>query len=236
MVSDAPLVLVSRPAVQASEFRQMLGSSVLCISSPILEIEFLQLKFDPDNFGGFIFASRNGVLAASRNFDLKGHRAFAVGRRTAQLASEFGMAVTHSNGGSNELVQHVAQANPEKKLMLVRGENSVGHVVENLASFGVAADQVVGYLQVPRQLSDEAKKALQGPKGILVPVFSPRSAQLLGIEFNKSGVFAPITLIGMSEKIIASWCGPVPAVTHVAKRPTLAEMVKDILHYVDACT
>lgn len=222
--------------VQAIEFQQLLGKNVACVISPILKIVYLDCEIDPDGYDAFVFTSRNGVNAANRIFELKGRRAFAVGRRTAELAVQFGMEVTHSEGGAKELVEHISQNHQGQNLLFLRGEHSLGQITDSLNQLGFPTDQAVIYRQDCQPLTAEARAVVCGAKPVIIPLFSPRSAGIVGKEIDSCGASAPICLIGMSQQVAQAWKGPQARETHVLSRPTLAGMVEKTLQQFGTCT
>lgn len=236
MAPFAPLVLISRPTAQAREFQQLLGPGAECIISPVLNIESINTTIDFNDYGALVFTSRNAVTAANRLGRLEGRKAYAVGERTAELASKFGMKVTHSNGGSPELVRYIVKTNDGGNLLFLRGEYSRGDIVGALKLHGIRADQAVIYRQVRQPLTESAKIALCGSKPVIIPLFSPRSAKYLGEETGLIDADMRLCLIGFSQSVADAWEGPAIERTEVLSRPTLAGMVERTLKLIDAYT
>ena len=229
---DALTVLISRPLEQSIEFKDRLSGNVRCVISPILEIQDTGQKIDPTPYSSLVFTSRNGVRAASRLTNLEGLKAFTIGKKTADLALNFGMKVTASNGGSEALVSLIRSRHVDGKLLHLRGEHTTGNVAQQLCESGILTDELTTYRQGQLSLSKTAISLIRGEKSVLVPLFSPRSSALMGQEFTKYGVTSRFGVIGMSANVVEAWEGPEPSDIAVAASPDLDAMVEITLNQV----
>lgn len=207
----------------------MLGKNINSLISPILKIQTLRPKIDPNQYGAFIFSSRNGVMAANQLFNLQGRKAFVVGNKTAKIASNLGMRTYSADGNSGDLLNLIIQKHPVEKLLFLRGEYATGSVAETLNSIGLETESVVVYRQHAQKLSPEAQGALCGFDPVLIPLFSPRSAALMGSEMKRIKATARFSLIGMSQSVMDAWNGPRPINLVVADEPNAAAMVEKTL-------
>ena len=227
MTEIAPVILVTRPLVQAEEFRRILGQGVRVVISPIIEIRYLDFPVQTGAYKTLIFASRNAVNAAARCMDLRGLNAIAVGDRTALAATAQGMISVSAGGNSDDLVASAIAACPANKVLFVRGRHSCGKVADRLQSAGIETDVVIAYDQVQRRLSAEALELLDGDAPVIIPLFSPRSAALVSSKVKESR--APLALVGMSKAVLDAWDGAKPAVQAVADQPTAKAIGKETL-------
>ncbi len=226
----APVVLLTRPLVQAKEFRRMLGEGVRVVVSPVIEIQYLDFSVQAGEHQTLVFASRNAVFAAARCLDLQGLNAIAVGERTAQAAKAQGMETISAGGNADDLVERVIAANPASKTLFIRGKHSRGEVAERLNSAGLETDSVIAYDQVQQQLSAKARDLFDGDAPVIIPLFSPRTAALLVTEIGESHV--PLGLVGMSKAVLEAWGGPKPEIKAIADQPNAQAMAKETLRLV----
>ncbi len=230
MPDIAPVVLLTRPLVQAEEFRRMLGEGVRVVVSPVIEIQYLDFSVPAEEYPTIVFASRNAVTAAARCMGLRGLNAIAVGERTAQAAKGQGMETVSAAGNAGDLVKCVIAASPVSKVLFVRGRHSRGEIAEGLNRAGIETDSVIAYEQVQQHLSAEARDLLDGEAPVIIPLFSPRSAALMASEANK--FYAPLSLVGMSKAVLEAWDGPTPAAQTIADQPNAQAMAKETLRLV----
>lgn len=233
MATETPIVLISRPLALSNEFKHLLGENVRCILSPIFEIEMLDVDIDLKSYTDLVLTSQNAVRVANMLMNLEGLTGYAVGARTASLARTFGMHVTHSDRGSDDLVEHIKNAKPTGRLLHIRGSHSIGDISDRLNDLGIKTDQVIAYLQSSQELSVQAKTALTGENPVLVPLFSPRTSALLGLEFAKSRVSARFELIGISKAAVDAWNGPEPDSVFVSSTPDMAAVVNETLQRIE---
>ncbi len=236
MSDQAPIVLLTRPAAQAAEFGQSLGENANVLISPMLEIRPIEFAVDIDQYTALLFASRNAVMAAARCLDLSGKMAITVGERTAQAARQMGMSAMAANGGADGLISVARQTYPDGKLLFFRGRHTRGQVAETLISLGIDTDFVVSYEQIPLKLNADAQTALRGDRSVLLPLFSPRTTDILSSEVLRCRPRAPMELIAMSQEILAAWAGPEPVVTSIASERTSAAMKQMILGRIERWT
>lgn len=227
MPNDAPVVLLTRPSVQSTEFRQKLGAEADVVISPIIEIRPVNFSIKKGAYHTFVFASQNAVQAGARSMDLRGLRGVTVGDRSAKVARDLGMDVVSAGGNAQDLIATVISLKPEGKTLFIRGEHTRGDVAEQLNLAGIETDFVIAYGQDEQQLSSEARELLRGDRPVIIPLFSPRSARLLSQQIAKVAKLPPIALIGMSDSVIRAWEAQVPDAIFVAERATGPAMAKE---------
>lgn len=232
MPKTAPVVLLTRPVAPASRIRQMLGSDVHVILSPVIEIEPVAFSIDLSDYDTLIFASQHAVQSISGLAGLAGKQAFVVGEQTAKAARALGMSVVASLGNADDLVASIIAHRPKGKALFVRGVHSRGDIENCLKSFGLETDSVVTYDQKEQSLSSQAQRIFCGNRAVVLPLFSPRSARLMAQKFRECSGTAPLTVIGLSAAVLAAWGDLASDVAVAVDKPTSQAMVEEILQQV----
>lgn len=200
MSKKRPLIVLTRPQAQSERFAQMcreaLGPEQQIILSPLLKIEMLPFQADVTQYRGLIFTSENGVRAFSQTHDAPDMPAYCVGERTAKAARAAGFEAISADGSASDLVAMINAADETGPFLHVRGTHTRGEIASGVA---VQVEQIVAYRQTALSLTGEAISALQGSDKVILPLFSPRTAQLL---FEQVGqITAPLQMIAMSEAV-----------------------------------
>lgn len=221
----APLLLLTRPAAQSARFAgeaaQALGP-LRVVTAPLLEMRFLDRPL-PAGARGLVFTSANGVHALARRGSGAGLPAWCVGARTAQAAQEAGFDARIGGADAAALVDRLISAAPPGPLLHVRGIHGRGAVVERLNSAGIETKEAVLYDQRALSLTEEAKAALQGNGPVLVPLFSPRTAEVFAGE--AADARAPLHIVALSPAVAAA-LGDLPrASLDVAEQPDAPAMI-----------
>ncbi|WP_179378503.1 uroporphyrinogen-III synthase [Jannaschia marina] len=170
-------VLLTRPEADAQRFAAALrrAADVEVVISPLLRI--LPLDPPPPGTETLLLTSGNAVRIGLDRAKGQGRRAWVVGPRTADLARAAGVEVLGTAADVDTLVDLVpGDAGP---LLHLRGAVTRGDLAGRLRARGLSVAEHVAYRQEPQPLSEQARAVLRaGP--VLAPVFSPRSAELLG--------------------------------------------------------
>ena len=232
----APVVLLTRPAVPAARIRQMLGSGVGVILSPVIAIAPVAFSVDLSDYRTLIFTSQHAVKSMHGHAGLVGKQAFVVGEQTAKAASALGLSVVAAVGNAEELVARITSLRPKGQALFVRGVYSRGDIEIRLKNGGLETDSVVTYDQIEQSLSPQAQQILGGKGAVVLPLFSPRSARLMAQKVQECSGSAPLIVIGMSPAELEAW-GDLPTDVAVAvDRPTSRAMVQEILRQVRRLT
>lgn len=189
-----PPLLLTRPAPDSRRFAALLPGWPVVIS-PILRI--VPVPHDAAALAqapGLVFTSAHAVAAAGPG---QGRPAICVGGRTAQVAQAAGFRVTAGNGFADSLLPLIEAA--DTPLIHPHGR----HLARRLPVPGV-----VVYDQQALPLSVQARALLAGPGPVILPVFSPRSAQLLGQAVAQAQ--AALWLVAISPAALAAWSEPAP--------------------------
>jgi uroporphyrinogen-III synthase len=222
----APTVLLTRPQAQSQRFAEGLGEAKVVIS-PVLEVQDKGLQVDPRSYDGLIFTSENGVRAAAAAADLRGLRGFAVGQRTAMVGEASGLKLRPANGSADDLVALISRDRPAGRLLHLHGTHSRGDVAQRLKNAGIETDSAVIYDQIARPLTTEARLLLGQDGVVLLPLFSPRTASLLGPMCQNAR--ADLILIAMSQAVLDAWAGPKPLQARALAKPTADAMREEVL-------
>ena len=207
----APLCLLTRPLAQSVAFAAELPG-VDCLIAPILRIE--ALPFDAAQLAaapGLIFTSANAVPFAGPG---QGRPALVVGPQTATAARAAGFAVEEGPGDALGM------------LPLLEGRSGWLHLhgrhrARALPTLGIAV-----YDQVALPLPDAARAALAGTRPLILPLFSPRSAELLSDA--TAAAQAPIATVAISARADAAYQGSA-GLRRIADRPEGASMQRVIM-------
>ena len=225
-----PIVLLSRPQAQSEEFAARLHG-VDVVISPVIKIVPRKFLGRVADYDALIFASQNAVCAVA---DLKpqGMRAICVGEKTARAAASLGMQAQAAGGNAQSLIETALSDGAIKKALFLRGEHSRGNVAEALNSAGLETDSVIVYNQITQPLSVQAQVILRGERRVIIPLFSPRSSEILSGEAARIGATAPLALIAISKAALDAWLGPVPIYTEIVARPNADSIAGSILRRI----
>lgn len=177
-----PSVLVTRPRAAAERFTADLVKefpALQVVVSPIMAIIPIGSLPDLGQYQGVIFTSSNAVEQFSAARQLDGYPCFCVGDATAKAAQHLGFKVISAGGNSRDLVSLIADLPDTGPLVHVRGVHSKGDVAENLSKLGRSCDTAIVYDQIEQRLNQKAQRLMARNSTIIIPIFSPRSAQLL---------------------------------------------------------
>lgn len=211
--------------------RDLLGAAQQIILSPLIEIEMLPMQGPLAQYHGLIFTSENGVRAFAQAYGQHDMPAYCVGERTAKAARAAGLRASSANGTADDLVAMVKRAGVEGELLHVRGEHSRGDIAGRLDQ---QVDEVVAYRQVPVPLNEKAREILAGKHEVILPLFSPRTAQLFfkhDLQIN-----APVQVVAISNAVNEVILGTNPAKKIdilIAEKPNAAAMLQAIKGRID---
>lgn len=194
MTLQQPTIIVTRPTKASRRFVQMLRAAGITnpvVSSPVIQIQPEPLD-DLGAFSGAIFTSVNAVGA------VKGQNlpCWCVGRATTQAATDRGWQAVSADGDAEALFQRILADAPSGPLVHFRGAHARGEITERLLEKGIETKEIVVYRQINVALNDVAIDALMQQAPVILPVFSPRSAEILGTQ----GPFdAALYVVAISE-------------------------------------
>lgn len=241
---------MTRPAAQSALFadalRERFGAAVDILASPLLAPRFFapQIEGAPIKapIKALIFSSQTGVQGYAR---LSGQAALAevtrcwcVGDRTAQAARGLGLQALSAQGDVEALAGAILAAGETGPLLYLHGRETRGDLAKTLCDAGVKTVSAVVYAQEPQSLTSEACALLQGRAPVIVPLFSPRTAQLFQAELVRiaaqSSLLAPLWLAALSPAVAAALAPLQAARLVVAGRPDTAAMLGALTQLIAA--
>jgi uroporphyrinogen-III synthase len=170
-------LLLTRPKAASDRFAADLAHRELSLDiviSPLMEIVATGPTPPVPEDAELIFTSSNAVQIAGAG---AGRRAWCVGKRTTEAASDAGFDAVMAGACAEELIARLLHTRPGANLVHFHGRHQRGDVVQRLSAAGLAATSQVIYDQVAAPPDAAFVQALsQSP--LLVPLFSPRSADL----------------------------------------------------------
>jgi uroporphyrinogen-III synthase len=215
-------VLITRPRDQGQAFAESLttrfGARVRAVLAPLMETQFLTPPLPEGSFAAVVFTSANGVEGA-RRLQLDWPRlAYCVGQATAAAAARAGFDARSADGDVSALVRAILSDAPTGNLMYIRGVDTVGELEKHLISKGFRVLSLQVYLQAAIPFQREPMQMLRRSDPVIVPLFSPRSAQLFREALPKD-VRADLHLVAISPAVAAAASGVQSSAVAVAARP-----------------
>ena len=231
--SRAIPVILTRPAAQgdrfAADLRARFGDAVDVILSPLIAPVFPAVALPDGDFGAVILTSETGAQAAAR---LPGvpHRAWCVGDRTAAAARALGFDASSAAGDADTLVTAIVAAGESGPLLHLRGRDSRGDVAARLTAQAVPTAEVIVYAQEAQPLTDAARAVLAGHGPVIVPLFSPRTAQIFAATRPAAALY-----IAALSPAVAAGLGDLPCrMLRCAAKPEAAALLQALVPLIDA--
>lgn len=201
--ADRPTLLLTRPAKQserfAAEFRGRFGRNWPIVIAPLTELRQVPAMLDLEGVTALVFTSETGVAAFAALTPRRDIPAWAVGPRTAQAARAAGFTATEGPGDGAGLAGAILRAGHRGPVLCVRGLHQAFDMRAGLGSFGIETKEAILYEQTAIELTAEALAVLNGPRPVLVPLFSPRAAALLSARLPAE--HAPLWLASLSPAV-----------------------------------
>ena len=203
--TDAAIpVLLTRPEAEARAFAgamaERFGNRLRPVVAPLMAVDYLAPALPPGPFVGVIFTSAAAVEAAVR---LGWHLpacAWCVGRKTAERATAAGFQARSADGDAAALVAAILADPPGGRLLHLRGEETRGDIANRLISAGIDTASATVYRQLAQPMPAEGRALLRAGGPVIVPLFSPRSAELLRATLPPD-LTATVWLVAMSESV-----------------------------------
>lgn len=231
---DPVPVLLTRPRDQSESFAAALhdrfGDRVRPVLSPLMRPDYLSTDLPSGPFAAVIFTSLHGVAAALPWRARLPRLAWCVGARTAQEAQAAGFQTRAAEGDAESLVAAILADPPPGPLLHLRGEDQRGDVAQRLTLAGHPTQSAIVYRQSPQPLSPQAAELLRRPGVVIVPLFSPRSAELL-LAALPNPRLADLRIAAISAATAQVW--PQGAAT-VARRPDADAMLQAVGNLIAA--
>jgi uroporphyrinogen-III synthase len=223
MPAPPPCLILTRPQQDSQRFADAAradGWAGDILIAPLLEITLLPPpEAELARARSLVFTSQHGVAALAAATTRRDWPVWAVGPRTAQAAQAAGFATVYEAGGDAEaLLKDLAQTPPPGPVLHMRGTHAAADIAQALQALGQQAEALVAYAQVACPFSPAALARLAAGGVVVLPVFSPRSAQLLaqalaGLPAGRRQLFpiaisaaaaAPLDKLGLQPCMIAA--------------------------------
>ncbi len=225
-MATQPILVLTRPYASAQRLKAQIndGLAVPCgvIISPALEIVPNKSLHNLSQFDGVIVTSKHAVQGK-----LNGIRTFCVGETTAQAAVKAGGQLIHCAPDVDALLVWLKKQPDLGRLIYLRGSHVTLDIRANLALCGIACEQYQAYRQNVIPLTPDAIAAIEGEQSAILPLFSPRSARLVGQVVTRLG--QGLCVIAISPAVAQAWCETTGGICAVATRPTGSSMVEKIM-------
>lgn len=195
-------ILITRPAASAAGFvqalKQRVGPHCDIVVSPLLRIEPIDCDLDLATARTLIFTSVHSVEAFSRLSKTRDRTCYTVGPATAKAAQNAGFAPITGGGTGLALVDRIQADAPPSPCLYLRGDHVAFDIANALNKAGIETHSHVIYHQVAQPLSTPAERLLNGKRRVILPIFSPRSAEI----FFEQGPFGvPLHVVALSENV-----------------------------------
>ena len=216
-------ILMTRPKGSNQRFIDRiapdLSKRLRVVSSPLIAIKPLgsPVRIDPEDAA--VFTSGNGVLHAPPG---DGRRAYCVGEQTTGRAQQAGWDAICAGFDAAALIDTLRQIAPSQPLHHFHGVHVRVDVVAELKKLGLDATATPVYDQVLQPFSEEALQTLSEKAPVLVPLFSPRTAE----HFAELAPSTARAIIIAMSTAVADPCGRAGfGPVYVAQEPTAQSMV-----------
>ena len=230
--SRAIPVILTRPAEQGARFASLLtdtvGDAIRLIHSPVLAPRFLSPDMPMRPFSALIFTSQTAVNAVVRmtmpDVPLP-RRAFCVGNQTCMAARMAGFDAVSGQGDARHLVDHILTSGVLGPLLHLRGQHTRGNVSVALNSAGIETHDAIIYTQDALPLNADARAALLAATPVVLPIFSPRTAEVLMGALALLPVTAPLFTVSLSQAVSDAWSRLPRRADYLADVPDVTAMV-----------
>ncbi len=169
-------ILITRPQAQSIAFKTQLGAQVDVVISPVIAVKPRDVQI-PD-FDVALVTSSQAIKSLPQDFEPHGRRAICVGQATTRRTLDRGFQARFGGATVSDLMADFV-AMPGVRYLHVRGNHTTGDLVGVLAAKGTDVADCIVYDQIEQDLSPDAVAVLQRGTPVVLPLFSPRSAQLL---------------------------------------------------------
>lgn len=229
-----PTILITRPDPAGSQFSNQIktrfGNALPVLISPVMHIEMMGALPDLSEIKTVIFTSRNGVSAFGVHSVRRDFKCYCVGDATARVARDTGFQAVSTKGAADDLVARIIKDDVTGPCLHIRGAFSRGDVANRLSDAGISTQEAILYQQVGTPLTADARAVLTGENPVILPLFSPKSADFL----VKSGKFsAPLLVAAMSRNVNRALPERFAAKVVVAKEPTADAMLDAIAALIE---
>lgn len=221
------ILLLIRPEGQSkrllSECEAVFGGAITAVISPVIRIERVDTAYDPAAHDGLILTSVNAVRNAH---GLAGNRLYCVGNRTCMAAEAAGGEVIFCAPTAAALVKQVKGASIGGKMLWLRGKHVSSDIENELNLAGIETVSAIIYDQVAQAPGVALREAISGDMPAILPLYSQRSACLLGRDVDALGT--GLHVIAISDSVARAWQQETGANCEICDAPDAGEMIDKI--------
>jgi uroporphyrinogen-III synthase len=233
-----PPVLVTRPLGKAERFAEAIRTrfdlSVKIVVSPVSAPVFLAVEFPTRRFAGLIFTSETGV-AAYKHLKLSPNLpAWCVGDETAAAARKVGFQTRSAQGNAEKLATLIEATGSAGPFLHFRGQEATGNLAGRLTSAAIETDELIVYAQQSLPLNEDAKLLLSAGLPVVIPIFSPKSADRLSDALSDAGLRPTLWVAAISPAAMSSARALQPARHAIAVKPNSDALLDAISDLFDA--
>ena len=227
--AQLPSVLITRPRAAAERFaaellNQCHGLNI--VISPVLAIAPTGKLPELSQYEGVIFTSPNAVERFSASTIADGCHCFCVGDTTAEAARQIGFSAISAGGDSTDLIDLIESGPTKGRMVHVRGVHSRGRIAQRLSDMGRPCDTAVVYDQIEKTLNEKAKQLFSANIPVIVPIFSPRTAELFLKQIQPS---IQTYIVAMSQSIAQVFAKTPDINCSIAKSPDQKAMQQSVV-------
>lgn len=224
---EGPALLLTRPQAGSEAFLKELGGWIgRTVISPLTEIVAVETPCPKVAAAALIFTSKNAVARYSGPMDLP---AFCIGTATTRAAERRGFEARCIAPDAGGLIATLPALEPPEPLWHVRGVHVAQPIATHLGAAGLRCFDWVVYDQVARGLTAEARLLLSRPGAVVLPVFSPRSADILGEALREEAPVADCIFPVISSAVASRLVHHLHAARiHLAESPDASGMVQAV--------
>lgn len=223
-------LIVTRPKAAAEKFaadvQDACPGKFDALIAPLMDISLEPCDIDVAGAQALLFTSRQAVAAyVVRKGDLT-IPALCVGAGTAQEAQASGISAQSADGDAAALASLAAMSYLEGggRYVHFRGAHTAGDLAYSLMDEGIEVEERIIYNQRLLDLSDPAKRAISDGRNVVIPVFSPRTAQGLANELANIQISPGVRFLVISQNT-ADQLSHLSARIEVAPQPSLVGML-----------
>ena len=222
---------MTRPAAAGTRFVDSLSpdtrARITPIFSPLIKIEPTGAPVDMTGITGAIFTSANGVRFAPPG---AGRPAYCVGAATTEAAAQQGWHASQRGDTAADLIDSLRDAPPDGTLLHLSGVHTRGAVAATLSAAGLQVRHIAVYDQTLCPLSPDARQALLHGTPVIVPLFSPRTAQHFAAQ---APTLQHAHLVTLSAAVADCSAADTAATLTICAQPTGASMADAIARTVN---
>ena len=224
-------ILLTRPEAQSLAYRDQLvsqfGNAIRVIVSPLIDIVTLDTNPDLEGVTALAFTSVNGVSAFASKTARRDFACFCVGDKTARTANKLGFHAVSAKGNAEDLVALVADASPKGIVLYVHGRSVAVDAASILSQAGLNVRSVCLYDQQARALDPAVSDEIRLGGKMIVPLFSPRSAELL-VDALTGLPMPSVHFACLSENVARKLAGISETSIRIASRPDSESLTREI--------